>query len=73
MEVVIAPLHRYSNPIHVYNLNPCSLYNLCHTLARLTLIKWCVYISLKAESDVLPALKCFFFFQAELEYIHVSA
>lgn len=28
MEAVIAPLHRYSNPIHVYNLKPCSLHNL---------------------------------------------
>lgn len=52
MEAVTAPLRRYSNPIHVYNLDPCSLYNLCHTLALATLIKRRVYISLMAEGSV---------------------
>lgn len=62
MEAVIAPLFRYSNPIHVYNVNPGSPYNICHTLALLTLIKWCVYISLEAEGSVSVSLNKFFSF-----------
>lgn len=52
----------------IYTGNPCSLHNLCHTLALLTLIKQRVYISLKAGSSV--SNSCLLF-QAELECIRV--